>query len=158
MKTDTKRRVFLKGSFAAGTIAIAAGAGLLAPQAVLAAWPEKAFGSKTAEDALSGVYGSGQTETSDQIKIKAPDIAENGAVVPISVKADLDNAESISLLSLANNSPLVSVFHLHGSAAPDVSTRIKMGKTGDVVAVVKAGGKLYANRKSVKVTIGGCGG
>lgn len=158
MNTDTKRRVFLKGSLAAGTVAVAAGAGLLAPQAVLAAWPKDAFSAKAPEDALSSAFGSAQSETSAQIKIKAPDIAENGAVVPVTITSDIAGIETIALLSTANNSPLVALFNMGQGAIADVSTRIKMGKTGDVVAVVKAGGKLHSNRKSVKVTIGGCGG
>jgi sulfur-oxidizing protein SoxY len=158
MNTDMKRRVFLKGSLAAGTMAVAAGAGLLTPQTVLAAWPEKAFHAKSAEDALDGAYGMGQTEASDKIKIKAPDIAENGAVVPVTVSADIAGAESIAIMASTNNTPLVAIFNLGKTTAADISTRIKMGKTGDVVGVIKAGGKLYANRKSVKVTIGGCGG
>jgi len=158
MKTDIKRRVFLRGSLAAGTVAVAAGAGLLAPQAVLAAWPEKAFTAKSPEDALSGAFGSAASDTSEQIKIKAPDIAENGAVVPVTVTSDIAGIETIAMLSTANNAPLVALFNMGEGAAADVSTRIKMGKTGDVVAVVKAGGKMLSNRKSVKVTIGGCGG
>lgn len=158
MNTDTKRRVFLKGSLAAGTVAVAAGAGLLAPQAVLAAWPKDAFAAKSPKDALSSAFGSAQSETSAQIKIKAPDIAENGAVVPVTITSDIAGIETIALLSTANNSPLVALFNMGQGAIADVSTRIKMGKTGDVVAVVKAGGKLHSNRKSVKVTIGGCGG
>jgi len=158
MNTDTKRRVFLKGSLAAGTVAVAAGAGLLAPQAVLAAWPKDAFSAKSPEDALSGAFGSAQSETSAQIKIKAPDIAENGAVVPVTITSDIAGVETIALLSAANNAPLVALFNLDQGTIADVSTRIKMGKTGDVIAVVKAGGKLHSNRKSVKVTIGGCGG
>lgn len=158
MNTNMKRRVFLKGSLAAGTMAVAAGAGLLAPQAVLAAWPKKAFESKAAEDALKGVFGSGSTEASDKIKIKAPDIAENGAVVPVTVSSSIPGVESIAVMASANPTPLVALFNLGKTTAADVSCRIKMGKTGDVVAVVKAGGKLYAARKPVKVTIGGCGG
>lgn len=158
MNTDMKRRVFLKGSLAAGTVGVAVSAGLLAPQAVLAAWPEKAFHAKSPKDALNSAFGSGQTQASDKIKIKAPDIAENGAVVPVTVKSDIPGIESIAILASANNSPLVALFNLSRNAMADVSTRIKMGKTGDVIAVVKVGGKLYANRKGVKVTIGGCGG
>ena len=158
MNTDMKRRVFLKGSLAAGTVGMAATAGLLTPQAVLAAWPEKAFHAKKADEALSAAFGQGQTEASDKIKIKAPDIAENGAVVPVTVTTEIPGVESIAIMASANNSPLVALFNLGKSTKADISTRIKMGKTGDVVAVVKAGGKLYANRKGVKVTIGGCGG
>jgi len=158
MNTDMKRRVFLKGSLAVSTMAVAAGAGLLTPQAVMAAWPKDAFHAKASDAALSGIFGSGKTEASDKIKIKAPDIAENGAVVPVTITSSIAGVESIALMASANPTPLVAVFNLGKSTAADVSTRIKMGKTGDVIAVVKAGGKLYANRKSVKVTIGGCGG
>ena len=158
MKTNTQRRVFLKGSLAASTVGIAVGAGLLTPQAAMAAWPKAAFESKSIDAALSEAVGGDKTEATDKIKIKAPDIAENGAVVPVSVSTDMKGVESIALLSAGNNTPLVAEFLMGDGGLPDVSTRIKMGKTGDVVAVVKANGKLYANRKSVKVTIGGCGG
>ncbi|WP_078121930.1 thiosulfate oxidation carrier protein SoxY [Thiosocius teredinicola] len=158
MTTNIKRRVFLKGSLAAGTVGVAVGAGLLTPQAVLAAWPKPAFEAKSVDDALSAAMGSASNSASDSIKIKAPDIAENGAVVPVSVATDMSGVESIALLADGNNTPLVATFNLGAGAVPDVATRIKMGKTGDVIAVVKAGGKLMSARKSVKVTIGGCGG
>ena len=158
MSTNTKRRVFLKGSLAAGTIGVAAGAGLLAPQAVIAAWNEAAFKAKSIDDALTAAMGGASNTASDAIKIKAPDIAENGAVVPVSVSTDMAGAESIALLAEGNASPMVATFDLGPGAMADVSTRIKMGKTSDVIAVVKANGKLYSARKSVKVTIGGCGG
>ncbi len=154
MSTNMKRRVFLKGSMAAGTVGIAVTAGLLAPQAVLAAWDKKAFAAKTVSDALGG----GATTPSDDIKIKAPDIAENGAVVPVNVKSSIAGAESVTILAEKNGTPLVAKFMLGEGAMADVSTRIKMGKTGDVIAIVTAGGKMHAARKSVKVTIGGCGG
>jgi len=158
MNTNMKRRVFLKGSLAAGTVGVAVGAGLLAPQAVMAAWPTAAFEAKSIEDALGASMGGKQTAQSDDIKIKAPDIAENGAVVPVSVNAGMDGVESIAMLVAGNESPMVANFVMGEGGVADVSTRIKMAKTSDVVAVVKAGGKLFANRKSVKVTIGGCGG
>ena len=158
MSTNIKRRVFLKGSLATGATGVAVSAGLLAPQSVVALWNEKAFQSKSVDDALSAAMGSASNTASDAIKIKAPDIAENGAVVPVSISTDMDGAESIALLADSNASPLVATFALQNGGLPDVSTRIKMGKTGDVIAVVKAGGKLHSARKSVKVTIGGCGG
>ena len=158
MSMNIKRRVFLKGSLAAGTLGVAAGAGLLTPQAVVAAWNEKAFHAESIDDALNAAMGSASNTASDAIKIKAPDIAENGAVVPVSISSDMDGVESIALLAAGNNTPLVATFTLGGNAVANVSSRIKMAKTGDVVAVVKAGGKLHSARKSVKVTIGGCGG
>lgn len=158
MSTNMKRRVFLKGSMAASTVGIAVGAGLLTPQAVLAAWPKAAFEAKNVNDALTSAVGSADTADSGDVKIKAPDIAENGAVVPITVSSSISGAESISLLAEANGSPLVATFVMGAGAQAFASTRIKMGKTGNVVAVVKAGGKLFKAQKSVKVTIGGCGG
>jgi len=158
MSTDMKRRIFLKRSLAASAVGIAASAGLLAPQQVLAAWPKAAFEAKDVPTALNSLLGSGTAEPSDAIKIKAPDIAENGAVVPITVDTSLEGVESIAIIASANPVPLVANFKLGKGASGFVSTRIKMGKTGDVVGVVKAGGKLYSARKGVKVTIGGCGG
>ncbi len=151
------RRTLLKSSIAASVVTVAAGAGLLAPGQLLAAYPKAAFAAKDSSAALTAALGVGEYSESSDIKIKAPDIAENGSVVPVTVTSKIDAVESISILSEANASPLIASFNLV-SAEPYISTRIKMGKTGNVVAVVKAGGKLYAAKKEVKVTIGGCGG
>jgi len=159
MITDMKRRIFLKRSLAASAVGVAAGAGLLAPQQVLAAWNKAAFEAKKIPDALKALLGESTTEPSDRIEFKrTPDIAENGAVVPVTVETSLANVESIAIIASENPSPLVANFHMGKGALGYVSTRIKMGKTGDIVAVVKANGKLYSARKAVKVTIGGCGG
>ena len=152
-----KRRTLLKGTLAAGTVGMAVAAGLLTPRAVLAAWPKEAFEAKSVADAMKGIAGSDQTASGD-IQIKAPDIAENGAVVPVTVSTGMSGVESISILATQNATPLTSSYMLSGGAEPFISTRIKMGKTSNVVAVVKAGGKLYSAEKEVKVTIGGCGG
>lgn len=152
-----KRRTFLKGTVAGGMLGVAASAGLLAPRMVLAAWPESAFNAKNVDDALEALLGSTTTAESGDIKIKAPDIAENGAVVPITISTGM-KAESISVFIAKNPSPLATSFALGGSTLGFVSTRVKMGKTSDLIAVVKAGGKLHSAKKTVKVTIGGCGG
>ena len=158
MNANHKRRVFLKGSVAAGTIGVAASAGLLTPAAVMAEWPSNAFSAKKVPDALNNLLGTNVTEASDKIKIKAPEIAENGAVVPITVESGIDGTESITVVVAENGTPLAATFNLGANTAGFVSTRIKMAKTSDVTAVVKAGGKLYSTSKNVKVTIGGCGG
>jgi len=152
-----QRRMFLRGSLAAGAAGIAASAGLLTPQSVLAAWPEGAFSATDVKSAMSAIAGGDSPEAGD-IKIKAPDIAENGAVVPITVSTGMEGVESISILASKNGTPLIASFNLGEGAEPFVSTRIKMGETADVVALVKADGKLYSAKKEVKVTIGGCGG
>lgn len=153
-----KRRVLLKGSLAAGTLGVMASAGLLTPGAVFAAWPKEAFAAKDIPGALNTLLGDNSISESGDIKIKAPDIAENGAVVPVSVTSTLADIESITIIAANNPAPLVASFNLGDDADGFVSTRIKMGKSGDVMAVVKAGGKLYSASKEVKVTIGGCGG
>jgi sulfur-oxidizing protein SoxY len=154
----TKRRTFLKGTLAGSAIGVAVGAGLLSPRAVLAAWPKQAFQAKSAADALSAVYGMSGAPVSGEVSIKAPDIAENGAVVPITVQTGLDGVQSISVIAEKNPVPLIATYEMGPSTEGYVSMRIKMGKTSDVIAVVKANGKLYEARKAVKVTIGGCGG
>jgi sulfur-oxidizing protein SoxY len=155
---NMKRRTFLKGSVAAGAVSAALGAGLLTPRMVLAAWPSAAFEAKSVDGALDALMGSHQLEGSDKISIRAPDIAENGAVVPVSVTAEIPGAEAISIIAEKNASPLTASFVLGADTEAFVSTRIKMGKTSSVIAVVKANGKLYSTGKEVKVTIGGCGG
>lgn len=152
------RRLFLKGGVAASALGVVAGAGLLTPRAVLAAWPKAAFDAESVEGALEGVYGASGTTDSGDIKIKAPDIAENGAVVPITVSTGMSGVESITIMSAENENPMAAAFDLSGRTEAYVSTRIKMAQTSDVVAVVKAGGKMHKAAKNVKVTIGGCGG
>jgi sulfur-oxidizing protein SoxY len=153
-----KRRTFLKGTFASGMAGVAVSAGLLTPKAVLAAWPESSFAAKSVADATNALYGSSNAADSADIKIKAPDIAENGAVVPITISTSMSGVESIAVMVEKNPQPLCCSFDLSGNTQGFVSTRVKMGKTSDLVAVVKAGGKLHSAKKTVKVTIGGCGG
>jgi sulfur-oxidizing protein SoxY len=153
-----KRRSFLQGTLAGGAIAVAVGAGLLSPRQVLAAWPKGAFEAKSVPDALKDLFGDAGSTTSGDIKIKAPDIAENGAVVPVNVTTSLSGVSAIAIIAEKNGTPLAANFELAANAKSDIATRIKMSETSDVIAVVKAGGKMYSARKNVKVTIGGCGG
>ena len=155
---NMKRRVFLKGSLASGMVAVAVGAGVLTPRQVLAAWPKDAFEAKNITEAMSGVVGTDLAPASDAIKLDAPDIAENGAVVPVKIEVDMKDVESITILAEKNQTPLIASFNLAAGTQAYISTRIKMGQTSNVIAVVKAGGQVYSARKEVKVTIGGCGG
>lgn len=151
------RRTFMKGALASAVLA-ATGAGLLrARPAAAAEWPKDAFAAKNVEDALKALYGDAQGTASNAIKIKVPIQAENGAVVPITVSTDLPNVQSISILVEKNAQPLIASINLSG-AAGYLSARVKMASTSDVHAIVKAGGKLYAAKQTVKVTVGGCGG
>lgn len=155
---NTKRRTFIKSAGAAGTVAVAVAAGLLKPTEVLAAeWNKAAFDAKGMPDALKVLNATGSADSKD-ITIKAPDIAENGAVVPVEVTSKIAGTSSIALLVEKNAAPLTANFDLANGADGYVSTRIKMGQTSNVRVVVKAGGKSYTAVKEVKVTIGGCGG
>jgi sulfur-oxidizing protein SoxY len=154
---DEKRRILLKGSLAAGSVGMAIGAGLLSPRLVLAQWNQSAFEANDAASAIAALMGGG-AEQSDAIEIKAPDIAENGAVVPVTVETGLSGVKSIAIVATGNVAPLIASFDLGEAALPFVSTRIKMAKTADVVAYVKTADKVLSNARNVKVTIGGCGG
>lgn len=151
------RRNVLKGAAGAGAVAIAVVAGVLKPTQAMAAWNKPAFEAKNVGAALSSIGVTDPADSKD-ITIKAPDIAENGAVVPVEVTSGIAGTTSISILAEKNASPLVGNFNLSGGAQGFISTRIKMGQTSLVRAVVKAGGKSYTAAKEVKVTIGGCGG
>ncbi len=154
-----KRRSFLKGTLATGAAVVAVNAGLLTPSAVLADWNKAAFEAKKVDDAIKAVFGTTATSESGDIVLKAPEIAENGAVTPVTVDATkMNGVESIAILADKNPTALVCVYNFSGPALGYVSTRIKMGETMNVIAVVKAGGKLYKAQQQVKVTIGGCGG
>ena len=152
------RRNFLKTASYVGVASVALSAGVLTPQRVLGAYNKAAFEAEDVGTALNASMGTDQHSASDQIKLKAPDIAENGAVVPITVSSELGNVDSIAIVVTGNAVPLTSTYSLAAGTEPFVSTRVKMGKTSDVVAVLKSGGKLYSTTKEVKVTIGGCGG
>ena len=156
--TPITRRTFLQSTLAGSALAVAASAGLLAPTRVLAAaWPSGAFEAKSVDDALKALYGTSTAADSKAITIKAPIQAENGSVVPISISSTLPNVESIAILVVGNPQPLVASVSLSG-AEGFFSARMKMGKTSDVKAIVKSGGKLHVATQQIKVTVGGCGG
>ena len=152
------RRKFNKSLVVVSTTGVAVSMGLV-PLSVSASWPTSAFDADNVDDALNALYGTTEAESSAGISFKAPDIAENGAVVPISIIADLPNVEHIALLVQNNPSPLAATFEIPNPGPTTVGTRIKMAKTSPLIAMVRADGKLYkAVSKDVKVTIGGCGG
>lgn len=146
-----KRRSFLKGTLAASAATV-----LVTPSA-FAKWTKEVFEAGNFDASMAAVGGD-KAEKSDKITIKAPEIAENGMVVPITVSTDIEGASSMYLLVKENPSALAAAFTFGEKAIPSVKSRVKMGKTSDVVAVVKAGDKTYQNTVTVKVTKGGCGG
>jgi len=151
------RRNVLKGAGAASAVSVAVAAGLMNPTAAFAAWNKAGFESKDLGGAMGAIGGNAAVASGD-ISVKAPDIAENGAVVPVEITSSIAGTESIAIVGEKNTQPLIAVFNLSNGAQGYISTRIKMGSTSNVVAVVKAGGKVYKAHKEVKVTIGGCGG
>jgi sulfur-oxidizing protein SoxY len=122
-----------------------------------AKWPKDAFAQKTEADAIKSLYGK-TPEASDKVNLDAPEIAENGAVVPISVSTTLPNVTSIAIVVSENPFPLAANYPIPPGTAPMVSNRLKMAKTSKVIALVASGDKVFSASKDVKVTVGGCGG
>jgi sulfur-oxidizing protein SoxY len=130
---------------------------LAKPLTVLAAWNEQAFGAKTAADALKNIGASAAAPSKD-IVIEAPQIAENGAVVPIEISSNIPGTTSIAVVIEKNPFPLAGKFDFKENALPFVKLNVKMGETSDVRVVAVAGGKQFVATREIKVTIGGCGG
>ena len=154
------RRSFLKLASAAGAVVTAASAGLIRPAraAIGAAWPKDAFNTEGMDQAMQTALGT--TDLKDgHVTLDAPTIAENGAVVPITISSDRDDVESMHVFVEENPAPYVARFHLDKAPRKEVSTRIKMGQTSNVIVVAQTSdGTAYQSRKEVRVTIGGCGG
>jgi len=153
------RRLILKGAVTVALVGLGNISFGLAP--VFAAandkYPEDAFKQKSNADAIKSLYGK-TAEPSDKVKLDAPEIAENGGVVPISVSSTLADVTSISILVSENPNALAASYKIPPGTIPSVANRLKMAKTSNVIAIVEAGGKLYSTTKEVKVTVGGCGG
>jgi sulfur-oxidizing protein SoxY len=152
------RRDVLRGAGAASVLAAALAAGLLKPERAFAAsWNKDAFASKSSTDALNKLGVSGG-ENSSAITIDAPQIAENGAVVPIEITSNVGGTTRIAVLIDKNPFPLAGTFDFMEGAVPFVKINVKMGQSSEVRVVATAGGKHYVATKEIKVTIGGCGG
>lgn len=157
---DVSRRKALKAGGGAALFGALLAAGFFRPeeaQAAAADWNKAAFGGKSMADTLKAL-GAGNPEKSTNITITGPDIAENGAVVPVAVQSNIAKTESIAILVEKNPTMLVASFALPAGTEGLVGTRVKMGETSNVYAVVKADGKYYTAVKEIKVTLGGCGG
>ena len=156
---DMMRRTLLKGTGSASILAAAFAAGLLKPTGAWAQeWNRSAFESKSLAAALSQI-GAATTAESKDLVLRAPDIAENGVMVPVEVISNIPNTVSIAVLADENPFPLTSSFEFSNGAVPEISVRVKLGQTSNVKAIAKtADGKYYVAQKAVKVTVGGCGG
>ena len=157
------RRLILQGILqGAGSVALFGLGGLsFRPTLALAAandkYPEDAFKQKSDADAIKALYGKTH-EASDKVKLDAPEIAENGAVVPVAVTTVLTDVTSISFFVSENPNALAATYQIPAGTVPSVANRLKMAKTCNVTAIVESGGNLYSATKEVKVTVGGCGG
>ena len=154
---DDRRKV-LKGTGGMAVMGLAISAGLFKPGSAWAqGWNKAAFETKSLADTVKAMGGSGATESKD-IVISSPDIAENGAVVPFTISSRVPKTEAIALLVEKNPNALAASFEIPAGTEAGVTTRVKMGQTSNVTALVKADGKFYYTTKEVKVTLGGCGG
>jgi sulfur-oxidizing protein SoxY len=153
------RRLILQGAASVALVGLGNIPFGLAPAFAAAndKYPEDAFKQKSEAEAIKALYGK-TAEASDKVKLDAPEIAENGSVVPISVSTTLADVTSISFLVSENPNALAASYKIPAGTVPSVANRLKMAKTSNVTAIVEAGGKLYSATKEVKVTVGGCGG
>lgn len=152
-----QRRDALKTGGGLGVLGMLVAAGVIKPSVALAR-DQAVFDAATLDEAFNALGADGAPEVSDQIELVAPDIAENGAVVPVGVVSNIPNTEMISIMIEKNPNMVAANFNIPEGTMGDVQTRVKMGQTSDVFAVVKADGKYYMAKKEVKVTLGGCGG
>lgn len=154
---NQQRRDMLRLSAALG---LAVAAGLIKPEEARAAeaqWNKAAFSTKSVADTVKALGGT-TASPSDLVVLTAPDIAENGAVVPVAVTSKAPNTQSISILIEKNPNTLAASFDIPAGTEPAVTTRVKMGQTSKVYALVKADNKYLVAEKEIKVTLGGCGG
>jgi sulfur-oxidizing protein SoxY len=156
---NSGRRKVLQGGSGAAVLGLALAAGLFKPGSAWAqSWNKAAFETKSLADAIKAMGGSTPIESKDIVFVNTPDIAENGAVVPFTIVSRIPRTESIALLVEKNPNILAARFDIPDGTDAWVNTRLKMGQTSNVFAVVKADGKFYYAPKEVKVTLGGCGG
>jgi len=156
---NSGRRKVLQGTSGMAVMGIAMAAGLFKPGSAWAqaGWNKAAFDTKSLNDAVKAMGGGAAAESKD-ITITSPDIAENGAVVPFTISSKLPKTEQLAILVEKNPNILAASFNIPDGTEPQVNTRVKMGQTSNVIALVKADGKFYYASKEVKVTLGGCGG
>ena len=156
---DGKRREMLKAGGGLTLLSLVVAAGWLRPGDALAAdWNKAAFETKSMDETVKALGGSTPAQSKDITFISTPDIAENGAVVPIGVTSAIPKTESIAILIEKNPNMLAASFDIPAGTEPAITTRVKMGQSSNVYALVKADGKYYVASKEIKVTLGGCGG
>jgi sulfur-oxidizing protein SoxY len=151
------RREVLKVGGGAAVYSALASMGFFAANPAMAAWNKAAFETKSIADTLK-VLGVSGTANSADVTITSPDIAENGAVVPVGVASKIAKTQMIAVMVEKNPAMMAGMYEFGPNAEADISMRVKMGQSSDVYALVKADGKFYMTKKEIKVTLGGCGG
>ena len=154
---NNHRRNVLKSGSGAALLSVLAAAGIIRPGMALADWNKAAFEAKSMADTLKAM-GAGSPAESKDVQVTGPDIAENGAVVPVGVSSTLPNVTMVAILIEKNPNALAASFTLPEGTLANVQTRVKMGQTSNVYALVKSDGKFFMATKEIKVTLGGCGG
>lgn len=152
------RRQFIKKSISYATYTVAMATGLFKPELTYADWLAEDFATQSLDETLKHLFGDVNINSSERIKMKLPRIAENGAVVPIKVTSEIDNVDTVIILVEKNPVPLSAIFNLSPAVETEVSARLKMAETSQVMVILRAEGELYSAKENVKVTIGGCGG
>ncbi len=156
---ETSRRRMIAVAARCGAIGAAVRLGLMttAKAAQSAVWPRDAFGQSSESGALEAFYHESSSEPSERIILNAPEIAENGASVPVSVYTTLPDVTSVAFMVPGNPFTLAAAYAVPAGTMPTISCRLKMAKSAMVVVMVNSGGKLYSTERLVKVTLGGCG-
>lgn len=158
-QADLQRRALVKGAISASTLAMVASSGLLLPRRLLAHWPSDAFTAETVEDALRALLGEAEVADDKQITFKLgapPSYAVNGASVPVEIHSSLSQIERIAILVDKNPNPLAMSLDLTPDVALPFKSMIKVAEDSEVIAVVRADGKLYKTTREIAVDIGGC--
>ena len=154
---NNQRRNVLKTGSGAALLSVLGVAGIIKPGMALADWNKLAFDAKSMADTLKAMGAAAPADSKD-VQVTGPDIAENGAVVPVGVSSTLPGVTMVAILIEKNPNALAASFTLPEGTEANVQTRVKMGQTSNVYALVKSGDKFFMATKEIKVTLGGCGG
>jgi len=156
---DSKRRAALKSGGGVTLLGLLVAAGWLRPgEAAAQTWNKAAFDTHGLAETMKALGGGEPSQSMDIVFFQTPEIAENGAVVPVGVTSNIPKTDSIAILIEKNPNLLAAVFDIPAGTEPTISTRVKMAQSSNIYALVKADGKYYVATRDVKVTLGGCGG
>jgi len=158
---DEMRRRLIQSGGGMTLLGLLLAAGWIKPeeaQAQAQTWNKAAFDTHSLSDTMKALGGGDPAQSKDIVFFQTPEIAENGAVVPIGVTSNIPKTESIAILIEKNPNLLAAVFDIPTGTETSISTRVKMAQSSNVYALVKADGKYYVAAKDIKVTLGGCGG